>query len=138
MKKVILILSIFFLITGCSKINIFGFGEETNKFEKLKINEYLWLASKDLFKNNADINENLSEGNIITGWITSKKNPNTRFRISIYIMGSKLIEENIKIFTEKEVNKSGVWQRQQASRAFNANLKIKIMEKALRLEESYQ
>ena len=138
MKKVILILSIFFLITGCSKINIFGFGEETNKFEKLKINEYLWLASKDLFKNYADINENLSEGNIITGWITSKKNPNTRFRISIYIMGSKLIEENIKIFTEKEVNKSGVWQRQQASRPFPAYLKIKIMEKALRLEESYQ
>jgi len=48
------------------------------------------------------------------------------------------LKENIKIFTEKEVNKSGVWQRQQASRAFNANLKIKIMEKALRLEESYQ
>ena len=47
------------LTTSCSTLNIFGFGEKKNKFEKLKINEYLWIASNNLLKNYTKVQTNL-------------------------------------------------------------------------------
>ena len=73
---------------------------------------------------------NLKDGNISTDWIVLKKNPNVRFRISIYILGYKLDADNIEIFTEKEFNQNGIWKQQQASEAFNNSLKKKILSDA--------
>jgi hypothetical protein len=129
MKKIIIILTLFLLTTSCSKINIFGFGEKKDEFEKLGINKSLWVASNNLLNKYDDFKSNLKEGNILTGWIESNQNT-VRFRISIYIVGSKLDIDNIKIFSEKEVNINGVWQRQQVSEAFNTKLKMKIIKNA--------
>ena len=130
MKKTLIILILFILTSSCSKLNFFGFGEEKNKFEKLKINEYLWKASNNLLSNYTDTKNDLKEGSIFTDWIILKKNPNVRFRISIYILGSDLIEDNIEIFTEKEFNQNGIWKPYPASEAFNASLKKKIISDA--------
>ena len=108
---------------------MFGFGEKKDKFEKLGINKSLWVASNNLLNKYEDTKSNLKEGNISTGWIESDQNT-VRFRISIYILGSDLIGDNIKIFSEKEFNTNGVWKRQQVSEAFNTKLKIKIIEDA--------
>ena len=138
MKKILIILILFVLATSCSKLKIFGFGEEKDKFEKLKINKYLWITSNKLLNNYTNTQNDLKEGNIITDWIISKKNPNVRFRISIYILGSDLIEKNIVIFTEKEFNQNGIWKQQQASEAFNTSLKKKIISNAKKLDpENY-
>ena len=129
MKKIIIILTLFLLTTSCSKLNMFGFGEKKDKFEKLGINKSLWVASNNLLNKYEDTKSNLKEGNISTGWIESDQNT-VRFRISIYILGSDLIGDNIKIFSEKEFNINGVWKKQQVSEAFNTKLKIKIIEDA--------
>ena len=123
MKKFLIILTLLILTTNCSKLNFFGFGEKKDEFKKLKINKSLWIASNELFNN-------LKDGNISTDWIVLKKNPNVRFRISIYILGSKLDGDNIEIFTEKEFNQNGIWKQQQASEAFNSSLKKKILSDA--------
>ena len=133
MKKIIIILFLFILTTNCSKLNFFGFGEEKNEFDKLKINEYLWIASNNLLKKYTNTQSNLKEGSISTDWIKTK-NPNVRFRISIYILGSNLLEENIEIFTEKEFNQNGLWKQQQISEAFDINLKKKIVSNAKNLD----
>ena len=125
----ILILSLFLLTTSCSTLIIFGFGEKKDKFTKLGINKYLWVASNNLLNKYEDTTNNLKEGNITTGWIISENNK-VRFRISIYILGSERIGDNIKIFSEKEFNKNGEWQRQQVSDAFNTKLKMKIIKDA--------
>ena len=122
------------LTTSCSKLNVFGFGEKKNKFEKLKINEYLWIASNNLLKNYTKVQTNLEEGSILTDWIILKKKPNVRFRIKIYILGSNLYEENIEILTEKEFNHNGVWKRERVSESFNINLKEKIVLNAKSLD----
>ena len=114
-------------------MNFFGFGEEKNEFDKLKINEYLWIASNNLLKKYTNTQSNLKEGSISTDWIKTK-NPNVRFRISIYILGSNLLEENIEIFTEKEFNQNGLWKQQQISEAFDINLKKKIVSNAKNLD----
>ena len=138
MKKILLILILFILTTSCSKVKIFGFGEKKDKFEKLKINKSLWITSNKLLNNYTDTQSDLKEGNIATDWIISKKNPNVRFRISIYILGSDLIENNIQIFTEKEFNQNGIWKQQPASEAFNTSLKKKIISNAKKLDpENY-
>jgi len=134
MKKIIIILSLFILTSNCSKLNFFGFGEEKNEFDKLKINEYLWIASNELLKNYTNTQSNLKEGTISTDWILIKKNSNVRFRILIYILGSDLEEENIEIFTEKQFNQNGIWKQQQISKAFNANLKKRIILNATSLD----
>ena len=124
----------FILTSNCSKLNFFGFGEEKNEFDKLKINEYLWIASNELLKNYTNTQSNLKEGTISTDWILIKKNSNVRFRILIYILGSDLEEENIEIFTEKQFNQNGIWKQQQISKAFNANLKKRIILNATSLD----
>ena len=134
MKKILIILILFVLTTSCSKFEIFGFGEEKDKFEKLKINKYLWISSNKLLNNYTNTQSDLKEGSIATDWIISKKNPNVRFRISIYILGSDLIENNIEIFTEKEFNKKGIWKQQAASEIFNTSLKKKIISNAKKLD----
>ena len=134
MKKIIIILSLFILTTSCSKLNFFGFGKEKSEFDKLKINEYLWIASNDLLKNYTNTQSDLKEGSISTDWIVAKKNPNVRFRILIYILGSDLYEDNIEIFTEKEFNQNGIWKQQQISEAFNVNLKKRIILNAKSLD----
>ena len=134
MKKILIIFIFFIFTTSCSKLNIFGFGEKKSQFEKYKINEYLWIASNELLKNYTKTENDLKEGNISTDWITLKKNPNVRFRISLYILGSNLIEKNIEIFTEKEINKDGIWKQQRASEEFNTNLKKKIISNAKKLD----
>ena len=130
MKKILIILILLILTTNCSKLNFFGFGEKKDEFEKLKINKSLWIASNELFNNYPNTKSNLKDGNISTDWIVLKKNPNVRFRISIYILGSKLDGDNIEIFTEKEFNQNGIWKQQQASEAFNNSLKKKILSDA--------
>ena len=134
MKKILIILILFVLTTSCSKFNFFGFGEEKDKFEKMKINKYLWITSNKLLNNYTNTQSDLKEGSIATDWIISKKNPNVRFRISIYILGSDLIENNIEIFTEKEFNQNGIWKQQQASETFNTSLKKKIISNAKKLD----
>ncbi len=134
MKKILIIFIFFIFTTSCSKLNIFGFGKNKSQFEKYKINEYLWIASNELLKNYIKTESDLKEGNISTDWITLKKNPNVRFRISLYILGSNLIEKNIEIFTEKEINKDGIWKQQRASEEFNTNLKKKIISNAKKLD----
>ena len=134
MKKILIIFIFFIFTTSCSKLNIFGFGKNKSQFEKYKINEYLWIASNELLKNYIKTESDLKEGNISTDWITLKKNPNVRFRISIYILGSDLIENNIEIFTEKEFNQKGIWKQQRASEEFNTNLKKKIISNAKKLD----
>ena len=130
MKKILIILTLLILTTNCSKLNFFGFGEKKDEFKKLKINKSLWIASNELFNNYPNTKSNLKDGNISTDWIVLKKNPNVRFRISIYILGSKLDGDNIEIFTEKEFNQNGIWKQQQASEAFNNSLKKKILSDA--------
>ena len=130
MKKVLIILTLLILTTSCSKLNFFGFGEKKDEFKKLNINKSLWIASNELLNNYPNTKSNLKDGNISTDWIVSKKNPNVRFRISIYILGSKLDADNIEIFTEKEFNQNGIWKQQQASEAFNSSLKKKILSDA--------
>ena len=130
MKKVLIILTLLILTTSCSKLNFFGFGEKKDEFKKLNINKSLWITSNELLNNYPNTKSNLKDGNISTDWIVSKKNPNVRFRISIYILGSKLDADNIEIFTEKEFNQNGIWKQQQASEAFNNSLKKKILSDA--------
>ena len=134
MKKIIIILFLFILTSNCSKLNFFGFGKEKNEFDKLKINEYLWIASNELLKNYTNTQSNLKEGTISTDWFTAKKNSNVRFKILIYILGSDLYEENIEIFTEKQLNQNGIWKQQQTSDAFNVYLKKRIILNAKRLD----
>ena len=126
MKKLLLLITFLVFISSCSKLNIFGFGEEKSKFEKLKINEYLRNSSKNLLNSYSNVNSDLNEGLIFSDWIVSKKNPNVRFRISVYILGSNLIENNVKVVTEKQINKNGEWIKRQTSQGFNDGIKKKI------------
>ena len=73
MKKLLLLITFLVFISSCSKLNIFGFGEEKSKFEKLKINEYLWNSSKNLLNSYSNVNSDLNEGLIFSDWIVSKK-----------------------------------------------------------------
>jgi len=140
MKKILIFLTFFIFIGSCSKpnFNLFGFGKKASEFEKLKINEYLWIASNDILSGYTGTQSNLKEGSIVTGWIISKKNQNIRFKISVYVLGSQLLENNLQIVSIKEINKNGIWTQSAMSSAFSVNLKENIFLRARKIDpENY-
>ena len=76
----------------------------------------------------------MKDGLISTDWIILKKNSNNRFKISIYILGSNLIEENIEIFVTKETLINDSWQKSQISSTFADSLRKNIISKAKKLK----
>ena len=75
---------------------------------------------------------------ISTDWIVSAKNPDIRFRIAVYILGSDIAHKNIKVITDKERNVNGTWIQANTSILFNENLQKIIISKAQKLEsENY-
>ena len=120
-------------LSNCSKLNIFGFGKSKNEFEKYSVNEPLWKSSLSFLSKYPNVETNLKEGFISTKWIISNKNPNTRFRITIYILGLAFLDENIRIVADKENNVNGQWVKVYMSSSFNNNLKKIIIIKAKRL-----
>ena len=99
----------------------------------------MWNSSKNLLNSYSNVNSDLNEGLIFSDWIVSKKNPNVRFRISVYILGSNLIENNVKVVTEKQINKNGEWIKRQTSQGFNDGIKKKIFIDAKNLNpETYE
>ena len=133
MKKVFIILISCMFLSNCSKLNIFGFGKSKNEFEKYSVNEPLWKSSLSFLSKYPNVETNLKEGFISTEWIISNKNPNTRFRITIYILGLEMLDENIRIVTDKENNVNGQWVKVYMSSSFNNNLEKVIITKAKRL-----
>ena len=120
-------------LSNCSKLNIFGFGKSKNEFEKYRVNEPLWKSSLSFLSKYPNVETNLKEGFISTEWIISNKNPNTRFRITIYILGLEMLDENIRIVADKENNVNGQWVKVYMSSSFNNNLEKVIITKAKRL-----
>jgi len=133
MKKIIIIIISCMFLSNCSKLNIFGFGKSKNEFEKYSVNEPLWKSSLSFLSKYPNVETNLKEGFISTKWIISNKNPNTRFRITIYILGLAFLDENIRIVADKENNVNGQWVKVYMSSSFNNNLKKIIIIKAKRL-----
>jgi len=133
MKKIFIILISCMFLSNCSKLNIFGFGKSKNEFEKYSVNEPLWKSSLSFLLKYPNVETNLKEGFISTEWIISNKNPNTRFRITIYILGLEMLDENIRIVADKENNVNGQWVKVYMSSSFNNNLEKVIITKAKRL-----
>mgnify|MGYP000106025663 FL=1 len=133
MKKIFIILISCMFLSNCSKLNIFGFGKSKNEFEKYSVNEPLWKSSLSFLSKYPNVETNLKEGFISTEWIISNKNPNTRFRITIYILGLEMLDENIRIVADKENNVNGQWVKVYMSSSFNNNLEKVIITKAKRL-----
>ena len=120
-------------LSNCSKLNLFGFGKSKNEFKKYSVNEPLWKSSLSFLSKYPNVETNLKEGFISTEWIISNKNPNTRFRITIYILGLEMLDENIRIVADKENNVNGQWVKVYMSSSFNNNLEKVIITKAKRL-----
>ena len=136
MRKSLVLIALCFFLTNCSTINNFGFGKKKTDFEKYKINEYLWLSSKNLLTKYQGTKSNLQDGFIQTGWIIPKKESKTRFRIVVYIVGSDLLEENLEVFVEKEININGQWVRKNLSDSLKSTLKREIINGARNLDSS--
>tara|TARA_B100001013_G_scaffold298732_2_gene199679 strand:- start:528 stop:956 length:429 start_codon:yes stop_codon:yes gene_type:complete len=134
MKKILIIVLACFFLSNCSKLNIFGFGKQKSKFEKNNINQLLWISSQQLFSKYPNVESSIQDGFISTNWITTKKNPNTRFRITVYILGSDLLRENIEVSADKQKKVNGEWINVSASNSFNNNLEEIIISKAKNLD----
>ena len=139
MKKYLLIILTSIILANCSSIKkigfpSFGFGNKKNNFEKYGISEFLWNSSYDTLSKYPNTNSDLKEGFISTDWIILKKNSNTRFRITVYILGPDVLEENIEIITDKEVRINGNWTKTMVSSSFNENLKQLIIARAEKLD----
>jgi len=98
-------------------------------------NPDLWAAANEHLE---FVRKTMSDpfgGLIATAWYSPKNAPNERFRLTISILGSELIESNLKILIVKQVRRGGVWRNDAVSASTVAALHARIM-KAARLRAS--
>ena len=97
-----------------NKLNIFGFGEKKNQYEKFQINEYLWKATDSILSSYTDTDTNLKDGLIKTDWIPLKKSrQKARIKITVYIIGSSLTKNNLEVSSEKQLYINDKWENKK-------------------------
>ena len=105
----------------------------------LPINPILWKSSLETVEFMPLASADPFGGIIITDWYSGKSNNNERCKLNIFIKGSELKADNIKVgsFCQK-LNEQGVWLDKEINQKHNRELENAILNKAKKLKLSSQ
>lgn len=123
------------ILTGCAReekrtaVSV----DVSGRYERARAkrpNPDLWAAANEHVE---FIDKTMSDpfgGLLATSWYTPKNAPGERFRLTISILGSELVETNLKIVIVKQVQRGGVWRDDSVSGSTVAALHARIMKSA--------
>lgn len=104
----------------------------------MAINPYLWRGSLETIEFMPLVSADPFAGIIITDWYADFNNPNERCKINIFIKGSEMKINNLKVNSFCQVIVDGNWLDKQINQKNNADLENAILNKAkkIRLSQS--
>ena len=100
------------------KESIFGedglklFGRDDKKStsgDSITVNSYLWRAALDTVSFMPLSNVDPFGGVILTDWYSDPSTPNERYKLNVFVIGSQLRSDAIRVSAFQQKQRSGVW-----------------------------
>jgi len=113
-----------------------GKSEETVQYGAIgmPINPYLWKASLETISFMPLASADPFGGTIITDWYTSASNENERCKLNIFINGSDLKTENLKVSSFCQIFKNQKWINTKNNVQNNIKIENAILNKAKKIK----
>jgi len=99
----------------------------------MPINPYLWKASLETISFMPLSSSDPFGGTIITDWYTSASNENERCKLNIFINGSELKTENLKVSSFCQIFKNQKWINTKTNMQNNIKIENAILNKAKKI-----
>jgi len=103
----------------------------------LNVNGYLWRASLEAVSFLPVVQADSAGGVIVTDWYTSPEAPTERVKLNVYILGTKLRPESLRVSVFKQNKTADGWTNAKASDDTGRQLEDTILTRAriLRVKE---
>ena len=108
-------------------------GKKTPKGTEIGVNGYLWRAATDVIKFMPLASADPYGGVIITDWYTDPQTPNERFKVTVYILDTRLRADALNVTVFKQVNSGGTWVDAPTAAQTEADMENAILDRARKL-----
>ena len=108
-------------------------GKKTSKGTEIGVNGYLWRAATDVIKFMPLASADPYGGVIITDWYTDPQTPNERFKVTVYILDTRLRADALNVSVFKQVNDNGNWVDAPTAAQTEADMENAILDRARKL-----
>lgn len=113
-----------------------GKKEGYNAQAGIGVNAYLWRASLDTISFMPLASADPWGGTIITDWYANPQKPDERFKITIYILDSRLRADALSVSVYKQVQQNGQWTDADVSQQTQVDIENAILSRARELRLS--
>ena len=120
---------------GRGLFGIFGRGDDTQQGgpAQIGVNGYLWRASLDTLAFMPLASADPYGGVIITDWYAAPEAPNERFKVTVYILDTRLRADGLNVQVFKQLAVGGVWTDATPSPQTETDLENAILTRARQL-----
>ncbi len=108
-------------------------GKKVEKGTEIGVNGYLWRAATDVIKFMPLASADPYGGVIITDWYTDPQTPNERFKVTVYILDTRLRADALNVSVFKQVNNGGQWVDAPTAAQTEADMENAILDRARKL-----
>jgi hypothetical protein len=121
-------------IFGKGGLNLFGGHKDSDKAVGITVNAYLWRAALDTLSfmpiNKADP----FGGTILTEWYTAPNKPTERVKVNVFIIGSELRTDALKVSLFRQVVQNNVWVDVAVDPKTSTQLETTILNRARQIK----
>lgn len=111
-----------FIVSGSKK---------SSSASAINVNSYLWRATLDTVYKLPIISADPFGGTVLTDWYQLDNKSDTRFKLNVFIIGSELRSDAVRVTAFKQrKNKRGQWEDQAPSTQLGQEIESKILLKA--------
>ncbi len=100
----------------------------------MPINTYLWRGALETISFMPLSSADPVGGTIITDWYSTTENQNERCKLNIFIMGTRLNVENLKVTSFCQEFKNQIWVNKKIDKENNVKIENAILNKAKKLK----
>jgi hypothetical protein len=101
------------------------------------VNGYLWRASLDVLAFMPLATADPWGGTVITDWYSNPEKPDERFKVTVYILDTRLRADGLKVTVFKQIrDASGQWVEAQTSDQTESDFENAILTRARQLRLS--
>lgn len=97
-------------IFGKGGLDILGGGKDEASEHVITVNSYLWRAALDTVSFMPLASVDPFGGVILTDWYSAPETQDERYKLNIFILGSQLRADAVKVSVFKERQTGGVWK----------------------------
>jgi hypothetical protein len=88
---------------------LLGGGKDAPSSDVITVNSYLWRASLDTVSFMPLTSVDPFGGVILTDWYSDESKPNERYKLNVFVIGSQLRSDAIRVSAFQQKKRSGKW-----------------------------